>query len=138
MALDGLSNRVEEEDVVRVRMGEGNERGNAFTRKRTVLTTEKEGVREADMRVGRTWVISNPESLNRLGEPVAYKLMPQGQPMLLADPESSVARRAAFATKDLWVTRFAEDQHYPTGDFVNQHNGGAGLPAYIEIGRAHV
>lgn len=132
MAVDGLSNRVEEEDVVRVPIGAGNERGNAFTRKRTVLATESAAIREADMRSGRTWVISNPESLNRLGDPVAYKLHPQGQPMLLADPASSVAKRATFATKDLWVTQFAEAEKYPTGDFVNQHRGGAGLPSYIK------
>ena len=35
MAIDGFTNRVEEEDVVRQPMGEGNERGNAFSRKRT-------------------------------------------------------------------------------------------------------
>ncbi|MHA7268443.1 primary-amine oxidase [Arthrobacter sp. HLT1-20] len=135
MAVDGLVNRVEEEDVVRVPMGVGNERGNAFTRKRTVLARESEAVREADMRSGRTWVISNPTSLNRLGEPVAYKLHPQGQPMLLADPGSSVAQRATFATKDLWVTQFAEEERYPTGDFVNQHAGGAGLPSFIAADR---
>ena len=135
MALDGLANRVEEEDVVRVPLGEGNERGNAFTRKRTVLSRESEAVREADMRAGRTWVVTNPTSLNRLGEPVGYKLHPQGQPMLLADPASSVAQRAAFATKDLWVTQFADGERYPTGDFVNQHSGGAGLPSYIEADR---
>jgi primary-amine oxidase len=131
MALDGLTNRVEEEEAVRVPLGEGNERGNAFTRRRTLLRTEAEGAREADMAAGRTWLISNPESLNRLGEPVGYKLHPQGQPMLLADPGSSVARRAAFATKDLWVTRHAEEERYPTGDFVNQHAGDAGLPAFV-------
>ncbi|WP_154604838.1 primary-amine oxidase [Arthrobacter sp. AQ5-05] len=135
MAIDGWVNRVEEENVVRVPMGEGNERGNAFTRQRTVLATESSAVREADMRSGRTWVISNPTSLNRLGEPVAYKLHPQGQPMLLADPQSSIAKRAAFATKDLWVTQFAEQERYPTGDFVNQNRGGAGLPAYIAADR---
>jgi primary-amine oxidase len=135
MALDGFTNRVEEEEAVRVPLGPGNERGNAFTRKRTVLATEAEAVREANMPAGRTWHISNPESLNRLGEPVAYKLYPEGQPMLLADPESSVARRAAFATKDLWVTRYAGEERYPTGDLVNQHAGGAGLPAYIAADR---
>ncbi|GLB66767.1 primary-amine oxidase [Arthrobacter mangrovi] len=131
MALDGLTNRVEEEEAVRVPLGEGNERGNAFTRRRTLLRTEAEGARDADMAAGRTWIISNPESLNRLGDPVGYKLHPQGQPMLLADSASSVARRAAFATKDLWVTRHAEEERYPTGDFVNQHAGDAGLPAYM-------
>lgn len=131
MAVDGFTNRVVEEDVVRQAMGEGNERGNAFTRKRTVLARESDGVREADAKAGRTWIISNPESRNRLGEPVGYKLHSQNQPTLLADPDSSIARRAVFATKDLWVTRYAEDERYPTGDFVNQHPGGAGLPAYV-------
>jgi len=130
-AVDGFSNRVEEEDVVRQAMGEGNPRGNAFSRKRTVLASESVGVREADARSGRTWVISNPGSRNRLGEAVGYKLHSENQPTLLADPGSSIARRAAFATKDLWVTRYAEGELYPTGDFVNQHSGGAGLPAYI-------
>ncbi|KGJ72676.1 histamine oxidase [Cryobacterium roopkundense] len=135
MAVDGLANRVEEEEAVRVPMGVGNERGNAFSRRRTLLARESDAIREADMRSGRTWLISNPGSLNRLGEPVGYKLYPEGQPTLLADPDSSVARRAAFATKDLWVTRFAETERYPTGDFVNQHAGGAGLPSYVEQDR---
>ncbi|WP_051423234.1 primary-amine oxidase [Arthrobacter sp. MA-N2] len=134
-AIDGLTNRVEEEDAVRVPMGEGNERGNAFARRRTVLKRESEAVRESDMAAGRAWVISNPESLNRLGDPVGYKLHGQGHPMLLADPESSIARRAAFATKDLWVTRYDEKERYPSGDFVNQHSGGAGLPSYISDDR---
>lgn len=129
-ALDGGPNRVEEEDAVRVPLGPGNERGNAFTRRRTLLARESEAARDADGSVGRSWVVSNPRSLNRLGEPVAYKIHPQGQPTLLADPASSVAGRAAFATKALWVTRYDEAEHYPTGDFVNQHPGGAGLPAY--------
>jgi len=135
MCVDGPGNRVEEEEAVRVPMGVGNERGNAFSRKRTLLARESDAVREADMRSGRTWLISNPNSLNRLGEAVGYKLYPEGQPTLLADPDSSVAKRAAFATKDLWVTRFAETERYPTGDFVNQHAGGAGLPEYMKQNR---
>ena len=43
MAIDGFTNRVEEEDVVRQAMGDGNERGNAFSRKRTVIARESEG-----------------------------------------------------------------------------------------------
>jgi primary-amine oxidase len=129
-ALDGGPNRVEEEDAVRVPMGPGNERGNAFTRRRTVLARESEAARDADMTVGRSWVVTNPESRNRLGEPVGYKIHSQGMPTLLADPASSVAGRAAFATKALWVTQYDPAERYPTGDFVNQHPGGAGLPAY--------
>ena len=69
------------------------------------------------------------------GEPVGYVLHPEGQPTLLADAGSSIARRATFATKHLWVTRYDPDERYPAGDFVNQHPGGAGLPAWTAADR---
>ncbi|MEU6657646.1 primary-amine oxidase [Streptomyces sp. NPDC046821] len=135
MAIDGLTNRVEEVDAVRVPMGPENPRGNAFTLRRAPLTTESGAQREADNSVDRTWHITNPESLNHLGRPVGYALFPEGKPTLLADPASSAAARAAFATKHLWVTRSHPDERYPAGDFVNQHPGGAGLPAYTAADR---
>ncbi|MCV9994701.1 primary-amine oxidase [Paeniglutamicibacter sp. ZC-3] len=134
-ALDGGPGRVEEEDVVRVPTGPENLRGNAFSRKRTLLARESEAIRDADMAKGRTWVVSNPESKNRLGHPVGYKLHPQGNPTLLADEGSSIHRRATFAAKALWVTPATADQRYPTGDFVNQHAGGAGLPEWVKADR---
>jgi len=135
MAVDGPVNRVEEIETVRVPMGPDNLRGNAFALKRTPLTRESEAQRMADAGVDRVWHISNPGSLNRLGRPVAYALHPEGKPALLADPESSVAARAAFATKHLWVTAYDPAERYPAGDFVNQHPGGAGLPAYAAADR---
>ena len=77
-ALDGGKCRVEEEDAVRLPFSETNPRGNAFTRRRTVLGTEKQAQRDSAQERGRTWVVSNPESTNRLGEPVGYKLHPHG------------------------------------------------------------
>jgi len=38
------------------------------------------------------------------GSPVAWKLMPQAAPLLLAKPDSAIAKRGAFAQKNLWVT----------------------------------
>ncbi|WP_405922889.1 primary-amine oxidase [Streptomyces sp. NBC_00035] len=135
MTLDGTANRVEEVDAVRVPLGPDNPRGNAFTTRRTPLTRESEAQRTADASVDRVWHISNPGSLNRLGHPVGYALFPEGKPALLADPASSIAARAAFATKHLWVTRYDPAERYPAGDFVNQHPGGAGLPAYTAADR---
>ncbi|HET7414792.1 MAG TPA: primary-amine oxidase [Arthrobacter sp.] len=135
MAIDGLTNRVEEEEAVRVPKSDSNPRGNAFSRRRTAVVRESEGVRSADQSKARVWRISNPQSPNRLGEPAAYTLYPAGLPTLLADDDSSIARRATFATRDLWVTRYAEDERYPAGDFVNQHSGGAGLPEYVKADR---
>ncbi|WP_314173816.1 primary-amine oxidase [Streptomyces winkii] len=135
MALDGTTNRVEEVDAVRVPMGPGNPRGNAFTYRHTPLTRESEAQRSADMTVDRVWHITNPVSLNALGKPVGYVLHPEGKPTLLADPGSSIAARAAFATKHLWVTAYDPAERYPAGDFVNQHRGGAGPPAYAAADR---
>ncbi|WP_030621481.1 primary-amine oxidase [Streptomyces fulvoviolaceus] len=135
MAVDGTDNRVEEVEAASVPMGPDNPRGNAFRLRRTPLTSEGGAQRMADASVDRVWHISNPASLNRLGRPVAYALHPEGKPALLADPGSSVAARAAFATRHLWVTRYDPAERYPAGDFVNQHPGGAGLPAYTAADR---
>ncbi|HYF47207.1 MAG TPA: primary-amine oxidase [Acidimicrobiales bacterium] len=135
MAVDGPTNTVEELDFVRVPMGPGNPRGNAFAQRRTTLHRESEAQRMADQSVGRVWHISNPNSRNRLGEPVAYALLPEGQPTLLADPDSPIHRRATFAAKHLWVTRHDPAERYAAGDFVNQHPGGAGLPEYVAADR---
>jgi primary-amine oxidase len=135
MAVDGPCNRVDEVEVVRVPTGPDNPRGNAFTHSRTPLRTESQARRMADTRAGRTWHITNPTSLNRLGDPVAYALLPEGNPELLAADDSSIHRRATFATKHLWVTRYDPAERYAAGDFVNQHPGGAGLPAYTAADR---
>lgn len=136
MMVDGVANAVDEVDAVRLPMGEGNEYGNAFTKRRTRLRTESEGVRDADLSVGRAWHIVNTEKTNRLGQPVAYELLAQGLPTLMADPESVIAQRAGFTRKHLWVTRYAQDERYPAGDLVNQNPGGDGLPRYTAADRS--
>ena len=136
MMVDGVSNAVDEVDAVRLPMGEGNEYGNAFTKQRTRLRTESEGVRDADLTVGRAWHIVNTEKQNRLGQPVAYELLAQGTPTLMADPESVIAKRAGFTRKHLWVTQYSPDERDPAGDLVNQNPGGDGLPRYTAADRA--
>ena len=131
MAVDGVANTVHEVDAVRVPISETNPYGNAFTRKLTPLTTEKDAARLTDATVGRTWHIVNPSVRNRLGQPVGYALHPEASPVLLADESSSVASRATFSTKSLWVTAYDPAERYPAGDFVNQHPGDGGLPAFI-------
>jgi primary-amine oxidase len=130
MMLDGLSNAVDELDIARQSVGPDNPYGNAFTRTATRLRTEADGARTADASAGRVWRIVNPERRNRVGRPVGYLLKSESAPALLADPTSSIARRAAFATKHLWVTRYDPAERYPAGDLVNQHPGGAGLPMW--------
>jgi primary-amine oxidase len=83
----------------------------------------------------RHWKIVNHGSLNACGEPVGYKLIPQPSAPLLAQETAAITRRAAFATKHLWVTPARPDEQRPAGDFPNQHPGGAGLPAWTAADR---
>jgi primary-amine oxidase len=131
MMVDGLPNAVEELDAVRVRVGATNPYGNAITRSATRLTKEAEAKRLAHPAAGRIWRVINTEKTNRLGQPVAYALVPQGQPVLLAADEAAVRRRGGFATHHLWVTRYDPAERYPAGDLVNRHPGTSGLPAYV-------
>ncbi|MEQ3551940.1 primary-amine oxidase [Pseudonocardia nematodicida] len=135
MTVDGLTNAVEEVEAARVPMGGANPYGNAFARSAVRLRSESDGQRDASPGTGRVWHVVNTERTNALGQPVGYVLHPQGQPTLLADPASSIAARAGFATRALWVTRYDPAQRYSAGDFVNQHPGGAGLPSYVTADR---
>ncbi|MEV4435728.1 primary-amine oxidase [Streptomyces sp. NPDC049585] len=136
MAVDGLHNTVEEIDVVPVPAGPDNPQGNAFTTRTTVIADSADGGRLADPTTGRRWRILNPASRNRMGQPVAYTLVPQPGPVLLARPGSPVARRMAYGTKHLWVTRHRADRRYPAGEYPNQHPGDGGLPQWTTGGES--
>jgi primary-amine oxidase len=135
MTVDGLSNAVDEVDVTGLPVGPDNPYGNAIVQQVTRLSRESQAARRADATRGRTWRVVSTEHINRFGRPVGYTLYPEAAPVLLADAQSSVARRAGFATNNLWVTRYDPSERYPAGDFVNQHPGGAGLPAFVAADR---
>src|SRR5205814_150384 len=104
--VDGATNSVYEVEAEPVPMGNGNPLGNAFRAQATLLETERQAQRVVDPSRSRYWKVVNPDSRNRLGQPVAYKLLPGSTPTLLAHPDSSVGRRATFATRNLWVTPY--------------------------------
>jgi primary-amine oxidase len=83
------------------------------------------------------WKVVNPNVINpKTNAPVGYKLVPGSTPTLHAQPDSSIARRAAFATKNLWVTPYAPDERRAAGEYPNQHVGGDGLPRWTAADRA--
>ena len=131
MTVDGVANVVNEIDAVRVPISPENPAGNAFTKKVTPITSEKVSGRVADGAVNRVWQIASTEKTTERGQATSYMLFPTETPVLLADDTSSIAARAAFATKNLFVTKYDPAERYAAGDFVNQHPGGAGIPAFI-------
>jgi primary-amine oxidase len=130
MTVDGVANQVDEVSLRRLPVGPANPHGNAFTRAALRLVSEAGAGRLADPLTGRHWLVTSAERTNRLGQPTGYALYPQGQPVLAADPGSSIAGRATFATRHLWVSAYHPDERYPAGDLPNQHPGNAGLPTW--------
>jgi len=138
MEVDGPANSVYEMEALPVPPGPDNPWSNAFESVATLLRTEQEARRVVDPSRSRFWKVVNNGSVNRLGEPVAYKLVPGSTPTLLAAEDSSVGRRAAFTTRNLWVTPFAADERRAGGDYPNQNRGGDGLPRWTARDRSIV
>ena len=136
MSVDGHRNSVHEVSSEPVPKGPGNETGNAWVVRRTLIERESEGARLADPLRGRYWTVSNPDVLNGTGQPVAYKLQP-GECTLPMQAEETHQGwdRAGFAYKHLWVTQYDPAQRYASGDYPNQSAGRDGLPEYISADR---
>jgi primary-amine oxidase len=135
VAIDGERNRVVEVDTVALPVGPDNPHGNAFTIHETVLATEQAAQRNVDFNAARFWKIESTERRNALGQPTAYKLLPLSPVPVFSSPQSSVAKRAAFMTRQLWVTAYHPDELHAAGRYPNQSRGGDGLPAWTAADR---
>ena len=65
--------------------------------------------------------ITNPSKLNPVsGKPVAYKFIPSASQLMLAHPDSIMAKRAQFAQHHVWVTKYKDGELWAGGEFTNQ------------------
>jgi primary-amine oxidase len=135
MNLDGPRNQVVEVNTVTDPMGPDNPRGNAFYTKSTLLKTELEARRSHHYQTARTWIVQNPNSKNRVGSNVGYKLAPMELTVPYWQPDSAVARRAAYLDYHLWVTPYDPEENYPAGQYPNQNPGPDGLPVWTQKNR---
>ena len=133
--VDGRKNRVVEVDTTGLPVGPDNPRGNGFTNTETTFANELDARRTTDARANRFWKIASAERTNRMGAATAYSLIPHEHVLPFARPEAPILKRAAFATKHLWVTPFAEKERFPAGQYPNQHPGGDGLPKWTKQNR---
>jgi primary-amine oxidase len=133
--VDGRENTVEEVWTEPVAPGPENPHGNAFAVHRRPLRTETEGRRRLNPACARFWEIVNPRVHHRLGEPVAYRLVPGENAVPYAQPQAAVMKRAAFISNHLWVTPYEPGERYAAGEYPNQHPGGSGLPQWTDQDR---
>jgi primary-amine oxidase len=135
MAVDGDSNAVREVNFAGAPMGPGNPYGNVIRIEETALKSELQARRNLDFATQRYWKIVNTSSLNQLGQPVAYKLVPGVNALPYLDPQSPVGKRAGFMFHHFWATQYQPDELYPCGWYPNQHAGGDGLPLWTKADR---
>lgn len=138
MAVDGERNAVSEVNFAAVPMGPGNPHGNAIKVMENQLQGESDAQRNMDLASARYWRVTNPNKLNSLGDPVAYKLVPGVNALPFNHPDSAIGRRAAFMYKHFWATQYARDELYPAGWYPNLHGGGDGLPLWTAQNRSLV
>jgi primary-amine oxidase len=134
--VDGTANRVAEIEAERVPPGPENPVGNAFRPRRTELSSESAAQRDADDTRSRIWLVQSSTRRNALGAPTAYRLVPgHGTATLLAQPGSSVDRRAGFARHTLWVTPHEPLERHPAGTYPYGRIADDGLPHWTQADR---
>ncbi|MCY4144161.1 MAG: primary-amine oxidase [Gammaproteobacteria bacterium] len=136
--VDGPTNRVYEVNVEAEPISDENPDGTAFRANPTLLESEVQARRQVNASSSRVWKVVNPNSLNRLGKPVGYKLVPSATAASLATKQSKVAQRAGFAQYNFWATPFDEGRLCAAGDYPNLHPGGDGLARWTEQDRSIV
>ena len=130
------ANRVVEVDTVALPVGPDNPHGNAFTLRETVLASELRA--PAQRRFQRGARLADRERRGAQRARPAHRLpaRPVQNPLpTFSSPQASVTRRAAFMTKQLWVTAYDPEELYAAGRYPNQSSGGDGLPAWTAADR---
>lgn len=125
--VDGATNTVYQLDTRMLPPGKDNPYGNAIAFEETPLRGEKDARRDLNLASNRRWIVRNPGVLNALGQPVGYMLAPGHSTVPLVRPESLVRKRAGFIEHHLWVTTYAPEQRYASGDYPNQSRGWQGV-----------
>jgi primary-amine oxidase len=104
--------------------------GVGYTTKSQIIT--QEGGHDLDFASNRSFKIINEKKINPItGTPVGFKLLPCYSQMLLAHPQSYHARRSEFGSHAVWVTRYQDDELFPSGRHTMQSLGGEGISSVI-------
>ena len=130
-AIDGFKNTVYYEDSVPMPYDENNPYGVGYTTEQTIL--QNSGTANTSVDRHRVFKIRNDSTTNPITyKPVAYKLQTAPSQMMLASPNSMGYKRAEFATKPIWVTKYQDDELYAAGEFTNQSKKSHGVETWVQ------
>jgi primary-amine oxidase len=134
--VDGEANTVVRSESEPLPAGPDNPYGLAVVQRDEPLRTEAEGQQDYRWESQRVWKVVNANATNRLGNPVAYKLVPGAALPPLMDRSSPVFQTAQVIGHTLWVTPYSEDERWPCGEFPTQSLDDTGLPAWTSRNRS--
>lgn len=93
----------------------------------------QEGGFDLDFTKARVFKMVNESKINPItGTPVGFKILPQYSQGLLSHPDSWHAKRSEFGQHAVWVTRYEDDELFPSGRYTMQSTGGDGLASGIQ------
>jgi primary-amine oxidase len=133
--VDGTENVAYDTEALCEPWGPANPDGAAFRPERLTYERESQARRHISPHTARRFRVENRARTNRIGDPVAYELVPGENVSPMHQPDSSVRQRAGFLDYHVWVTPYRRDERYPAGEYPNQHPGGDGLPRWTAADR---
>jgi primary-amine oxidase len=130
-AIDGQKNSVSIEESEAMPLGGSNPFGVGYVTKNHYI--EKEGGFDLDFNKARAFKFVNEAKTNPITKtPVGFKLMPFYSQMLLADKGSFHAKRSEYGQHAVWVTKYRDDEFFPSGRYTMQSMGGEGIASAIQ------
>jgi primary-amine oxidase len=133
--IDGTANVACDIEAAADPWGPENPDGSAFRPLRRTYERESQARRLVSPGTARRFRVENPGRRNRIGDPVAYELVPGDNVLPMQQPDSQVRDRARFLDHHVWVTPYRRDERYPAGEYPNQSPGGDGLPRWTAADR---
>lgn len=129
-AIDGQHNSVSIEESEAMPIGDSNPFGVGYVTKSHYV--ENEGGFDLDFTKARTVKFVNEARTNPItSTPVGFKLLPFYSQMLLADKDSFHAKRSEYGQHAVWVTKYRDDELFPSGRYTMQSMGGEGIASAI-------
>lgn len=100
------------------------------------IDTEQKAAQKFDP--GTIRLLSNTTKENRMGNPVSYQIIPYAggtHPVATGAkfaPDEWIYHRLSFMDKQLWVTRYHQEERYPEGKYPNRSIHDTGLGQYAK------
>jgi primary-amine oxidase len=133
--VDGTANVAYDTEAFCEPWGPANPDGTAFRPERLTYERESQARRQISPLTARRFRVENRARLNRIGDCVAYELVPGENVSPMHQPDAAIRKRAGFLDHDVWVTQYRRDERYPAGEYPNQRPGDDGLPRWTAADR---